>query len=84
MLPVLFAIAPAMYVWSVAGPGKALAVAAISYGVFVFVAWRESRKIMPIDFAFSSFHNDLRKKRLLLQIFIPSLVGWPLAWFLIY
>lgn len=84
MLAILFAIAPAVYAWQAAGLAEALAVAVASYLVFVVVAWRESRKAHPVDLVFTPFLEDLRRKRLILQVVVPSIVGWPLAWLLVH
>jgi hypothetical protein len=82
MLPIVFAVTPALYAWSKGGIGVALLVAVASYAAFVAYAWVQSRKVGEIDFAFSALHSDLRRKRLLSQVIVPSVVGWPMAWWL--
>jgi len=80
MLPLLFAVFPAAYTWNRAGFGAGLLVAVIAFGAFLVWAAVQARKVEEIDFTFDVFYRDLRRKRLLGQILVPSVTGWPLAW----
>ena len=79
MLGIVFSIIPAIYAGSEHTIMIGVLTFVMAFAANVIAGWLWSRTLEPIDMAFSTFRGPALMKARLLQVLVPSAVGWGAA-----